>query len=69
VAEVRHRGRSLGGTLSLLWRDEQTLSTSARRFRDVVIQLATTRRPLKLGDAGRATATSPRRRPPVGRVR
>lgn len=69
VAEVRHHGRSLGGTLSLLWRDEQTLSTSARRFRDVVIQLATTRRPLKLGGAGRGTATSRQRRPPVGRVR
>ncbi|HEV8467963.1 MAG TPA: LysR family transcriptional regulator [Candidatus Limnocylindria bacterium] len=69
VAEVRHHGRSLSGTLSLLWRDEHTLSTSARRFRDVVIQLATTRRPLKLGGAGRATATSRRRRPPVDRVR
>lgn len=40
VAELRHRGKPLGGRLSLLWRDETTLSTSARRFRDVVLEAA-----------------------------
>lgn len=37
MAAVRHRGRSLGGQLMLLWRDDETLSTSARRFRDVLL--------------------------------
>jgi hypothetical protein len=40
IVEVRHRGRALGGRLSLLWRDETALSTSARRFRDVFIEVA-----------------------------
>lgn len=40
VAELRHRGKPLGGTLLLLWRDESTLSTSARRFRDVLLEAA-----------------------------
>lgn len=38
VAAVRHDGRSLGGQLMLLWRDDETLSTSARRFRDVLLE-------------------------------
>ena len=40
VAELRHRGKPLGGRLSLLWRDETTLSASARRFRDVILEAA-----------------------------
>lgn len=61
VAPLRHRGRSLGGTLRLLWRDDATLSTSARRFRDVFIeQAAAVSRP-KPSRQARA-ASRPRRR-------
>jgi len=63
VAPVRHRGRSLGGVLSLLWRDEATLSTSARRFRDVLLSVATRR------VAPRARAGARQRRPPARRAR
>ncbi len=40
VGELLHRGRPLGGQLALLWRDDQTLSTSARRFRDILLERA-----------------------------
>lgn len=64
VAVVRHRGRRLGGSLSLLWRDEATLSTSARRFRDVMLATATPR-----AGAPRARAAARPRRPRAARAR
>jgi len=67
IADVRHRGKPLGGRLSLLWRDEATLSTSARRFRDVLLETAATgaRTPV----TRRARAASRPRRRTVSRVR
>jgi hypothetical protein len=40
MAPLHHRGRPLGGTLTLVWRNEDTLSTSARRFRDALLASA-----------------------------
>jgi DNA-binding transcriptional LysR family regulator len=67
VSVVRHRGRGMGGRLLLLWRDEATLSTSARRFRDAVLEVAGSATP---GPARpRARAASRPRRPPAVRAR
>src|SRR5581483_1406049 len=67
VAAIRHRGRGLGGRLELLWRDERTLSTSARRFRDVL--LAREQRFSAPAARPRARAASRGRRRPAGRAR
>ena len=61
VAELHHRGKPLGGRLSLLWRDETTLSTSARRFRDVILETAATSARVPVKRRARA-ASGPRRR-------
>jgi DNA-binding transcriptional LysR family regulator len=66
AATVRRRGRSLGGQLLLLWRDDATLSTAARRFRDVMLG----RLPGVTGKgARRARAASVQRRWPGPRAR
>lgn len=40
VGELRDRGRPMGGTLSLLWRDDATLSTAARQLKDDALAYA-----------------------------
>jgi len=59
VATVLHRGREIGGELQLLWRDDETLSTAARRFRDVMLEVEKLRTPF--ARRGRAVSR-PRRR-------
>lgn len=40
VAEVRDRGRPLGGTLSLVWRNDDALLPAARQLRDEALEYA-----------------------------
>jgi LysR family cyn operon transcriptional activator len=56
VAALLSAGKRLGGQLALHWRDEVTLSASARRMREVILELARERA------GGRAPSAS-RRRP------
>jgi DNA-binding transcriptional LysR family regulator len=63
---LRHRGRSLGGTLSLVWRDDATLSAAAKGFRDVVVELASR---VSLPGEPPARAISRPRRQPAARAR
>jgi DNA-binding transcriptional LysR family regulator len=66
TARVRDRGRPVGGQLRLLWRDEATLSTAARRFRDVMLELAAVSLPRP---RPRARVASRPRRPRAVRAR
>ncbi len=40
VAEVRDRGRPVGGTLSLVWRNDDALLPAARQLRDAALEYA-----------------------------
>jgi DNA-binding transcriptional LysR family regulator len=40
VAEVRDRGRPFGGTLSLVWRNDDALLPAARQLRDAALEYA-----------------------------
>jgi hypothetical protein len=71
VGELRDRGRPMGGTLSLVWRDDETLSTAARQLKDEALAYAEEVR------SGRGPAAVPRpalagaptRRPPAAHGR
>ena len=65
IATVMHRGREMGGELRLLWRDDVTLSTAARRFRDVLVELG----PVSWPVGRRERAASRPRRPRAARAR
>jgi DNA-binding transcriptional LysR family regulator len=69
VAELCAKGKPLEFQLALMWREEATLSPSARRLRDTIVQLAEERRNLPTEGAPRALAGGARRRPPAARVR
>jgi DNA-binding transcriptional LysR family regulator len=53
VAEVRDGGRRLGGMLSIVWRDDASLSPAARQLKDEMVAVARRLR-------GDPTAASPR---------
>jgi DNA-binding transcriptional LysR family regulator len=71
TAEVRDQGRSLGGTLCLIWRDDESLTTAARRLKEEAIshagEVRAERRRMEAGPPAPPGARPPRRQ--VGRGR
>lgn len=62
VATLRHRGSTFSGQLAVLWRDEAALSTSAQRFRDVLVSSGRDFRPAIGRRRVRAASRTPRPR-------
>jgi len=61
-ARLALKGKSIEFRLSLMWRDEATLSAAGRRLRDVIVELAADRRRLAAASAPRGRAgPTPRR--------
>ncbi len=63
------KGKPIEFELSLMWRNEATLTPAARRLRDTIAELAVDRRKRATGAGPPARGVAGRRRRPVGRDR
>jgi DNA-binding transcriptional LysR family regulator len=69
VAEARDGGRRIGGTLSVVWRDDTSLSPAARQLKDEMVAVARSLRAEQWEGERRAPGADGSRRPRAGRAR